>query len=218
MDMRLRHPWRTLSHFEATEPISLQLNQQGDLLVGMKSGTLLLWNAPRDKLTLELKLPAAVSALCWMVGRGTSRSGERDPTFAAGCADGMVYIYSQISRTWDRVLKLDVTQAAPVEGISWDNYHQRLGIAAGKAFIYHISEEWTPHLLGSTRPCDSTPRYIAFLNCGDEFVLCYLESHEVCCYQLDPLTLRWATSLSTLDMQLWSNMAVILPSTISRPE
>ncbi|KAH6911760.1 WD40-repeat-containing domain protein [Coprinopsis sp. MPI-PUGE-AT-0042] len=191
--MRLREAWRTFHHAEASHPTSLQIGRNGFMLVGLSSGAMCLWDSFKETVELEVKFLAGVSALCWL-----GESSQPEDAFAVGCADGMVYIYClKNGRTWDRVCEMDISRTAPVEGIAWDSTHRYIAVAAGHIHVHHISTQYRSRPITSTHPCTSTPRYVSFLNNGDELVVCYLESREVCCYDMNPFTLRWSCFLPT---------------------
>ncbi|KAH6885513.1 WD40-repeat-containing domain protein [Coprinopsis sp. MPI-PUGE-AT-0042] len=191
--MRLREAWRTFHIAEASHPTALQIGRSGFMLVGLSSGALFLWDTRQQKIKLELKFSAGVSALAWL-----DRPPWSERTFAVGCADGMVYIYHLTGgQSWDRVCEMDVSRTAPVEGIAWDIDHRYIAIAAGQVHVYQVTTEYQSRLIASTHPCTSTPRYISFLDGGETLLVCYLESHEVCCYDVHPFTLRWSCVLPT---------------------
>ncbi|RDB22826.1 hypothetical protein Hypma_010168 [Hypsizygus marmoreus] len=183
-----------------TKPINgLAISADRSLLLsGADDASLIVWSLENGQQTQKITVPfhGPIGAVVWTPVQDDAPAGA----FAFGCAAGSIYTYIQShagSANFD-FASLNTANVGAVESLAFDPYHRRLAsIGAGCLNIYDMDINGQLKLLKSTPKRPFIPRSVAFFDRGKNVLVCFLESHEITAYEIDPWSMKWSHQLPT---------------------
>ncbi|KLO05670.1 WD40 repeat-like protein, partial [Schizopora paradoxa] len=156
----------------------------------------IVWNIKTGEIVMKIDVPfnGAIGAAVWL----TFDEGKMG--FAFGCADGSIHIYweRKDSRNMFDFISM-VDSPGPIECLSFDAAHRRLASVGGGCLqVWKLTE--TGSLVKFNEERVQKPvvaKFVKFIDEGSSVIVCYLESHEISCYTIEPWSLKWTKLVPT---------------------
>ncbi|RDB29242.1 Vegetative incompatibility protein HET-E-1 [Hypsizygus marmoreus] len=183
-----------------TKPVnSLAVSGNGAfLLSGADDASIVIWSLESGEVYQKILTPfhGPTSIVAWTPMSDDSPTGN----FAFGSADGSISVYQQGrggGQTFD-FASLTTAHGGPIEDLAFDPYLRRLAsVGSGGLKIWDMDMTGQITLLRTTPPRPFILRSAAFFDRGKSIVVCYLESHEIVAYEIDPWSMKWSHQLPT---------------------
>ncbi|KZT01432.1 WD40 repeat-like protein [Laetiporus sulphureus 93-53] len=160
-------------------------------------GIVIVWAVKSSKKIQEIScfFCGAITAVCWIDPRC-----DKDLSFALGCASGdiQVYLRSDANATF-QLASMRACHEAHVEDIRFDSNSRRVASVGGGAVqVWNLTLGYSLESLVKDPPRQAvTVRSVHFCDEGASVIVCFCESHDIFCYNVEPWTLKWAKRVPT---------------------
>ncbi|KAH7906571.1 WD40-repeat-containing domain protein [Hygrophoropsis aurantiaca] len=168
------------------------------LISGANDARAVVWNLQTGEMqqVINCAFHGPISAIKWIV---TNMAFVHDP-FVVGCADGSLQLYEKSTETSKFTLtSITDAHAGAVEDFDWEPRHQRLASCGhGSPQVWSLQGQRTFTALVQSPPRHPfIARTVKFVDDGSNLLVCYLESHQIECFSVEPWTLKWSKTIGT---------------------
>ncbi|KAH7917192.1 WD40 repeat-like protein [Leucogyrophana mollusca] len=177
----------------------IAISPDGQLLVSSATDArAAVWNIQTGTLLQQINCSfnGPVSAVIWL----TATMSFTLDAFVLGCADGSLHVYERTSEnSLFAFVCVTMAHRGAVESLDWDPRHERIASAGdGSPQVWSLQGQRTLMALIASPPKQPyIARTVKFVDDGASLIVCYLESHQIECYTVEPWSLKWAKPILT---------------------